>query len=300
MNHYTAILAAIKYLHERGVDVNPYLDKIGSIIGEKSPLSDVFNHDYREKGLKFRIDILPNYGHKIPIKSRDPREPKMLQKLKLERWLQDIFVRRFNAQLKEMRNEYKLAKPKKLPRPRGEDDFIDEIVSALITGVSEGVDLFSTLVGIGFDTSLANERAAEWARNYAYDLVRGIDETSLHVVQNAIESFIDETGFAIGDVIDLVEPYFGDVRASMIAVTETTRAFAQGQLAAAEEIRKEFPELEITKTWFTNNDDIVCDDCGPLDGMEIPMNDEFGGGIGEPPFHVNCRCWIEYNTKVGQ
>jgi len=36
MNHYTAILAAIKYLHERGVDVNEWLDRFARDVAIKT------------------------------------------------------------------------------------------------------------------------------------------------------------------------------------------------------------------------------------------------------------------------
>lgn len=295
---YLAIVTAIKWLATRGVDVTPYLDKMLEVIGEKSVLNDVFNHDYKQRGVNVRVDFLPNYGHRKQSATRDAREPKLLEKLKLERWLQDIFTRRLKEQLRALEESYKIAKPKKLPPARNEPSFISEIISALLTGVSDGIDLFSESVTMGFDFGAANEYAAKWVEEYAFDLIKGIDETSLEVVRRAIGGFVDEVGYTIGDVIDLIEPYFGDVRASMIAVTETTRAFANGQRIAADEVKKEFPDVQITKTWFTNNDDRVCDICGPLDGQEVPMDEPFSSGDMEPPAHVNCRCWIEYNTRL--
>lgn len=299
MNGYPAIITTIKWLHGRGIDIDPYLQKIYTTIGERSLLNDVFNHDYKSRGISFRVDFMPGYGHAHPIKARDGREPGLAEKMRLERWLQDLFKRRLQAQLNAMRYEYKIAKPKKLPPIPGEKDFFTELISALLTGVSEGINLFSETVSIGIDFETPNAYAAKWVEKYSFDLIKGIDETSLEVVRRAIDGFVGEVGYTIGDVIDLIEPYFGDVRASMIAVTETTRAFAEGQLMAAEELRKEFPDVQIYKTWFTNNDDLVCDVCGPLDGQEVPIDEPFSSGDDKPPSHVNCRCWIEYNTRVG-
>jgi len=298
MNGYPAIITAIKFLHGRGLDVSPYLEKMAEIVGERSPLNDVFNHDYKNKGLAFRLNFVTGHGCKQPIKSRDNREPKLLEKTRLEHWLQELFKRRLQAQLEALRNEYKIAKPKKLPPIPDEKGFFSELISAILVGVADGISLFSETISIGIDLDAPNERAAKWAEEYAFDLIKDIDETSLEVVRRAIGGFVGEGGYTIGDIIDLIQPYFGDVRASMIAVTETTRAFAQGQLMAAEELKKEFPEFKIYKTWFTNNDDRVCDICGPLEGVEIPMDESFYGGEEAPPAHVNCRCWIEYNTKI--
>lgn len=242
---------------------------------------------------------MPGYGNKQPIKARDGREPGLAEKMRLERWLQDLFVHRLRAQLDALRNEYKIKKPKKLPPIPDEKNFFTELISALLTGASEGINMFTETISIGIDFEAPNAYAAKWAEEYAFELIKGIDETSLEVVRQAIGGFVDEVGYTIGDVIDLIEPYFGDVRASMIAVTETTRAFAEGQLMAAEELRKEFPDVQIYKTWFTNNDDRVCDICGPLDGESVPMDEPFSSGDDKPPSHVGCRCWIEYNTKVG-
>jgi len=238
VNHYTAILEAIKYLHKRGVDVSPYLERVAMVIGEKQPLNDVFNHDYKEKGVNFRVDVLPSFGHKISMKDRDPREPNKLQKLKLERWIQDIFVRRLKEQLRMLRSDaQKLHSGKKslIPKPKNDKNFIDELISALLTGLSDGITLFSEIVGIGFDFTQANENAATWASEYAFELVKGIDATTEEVLQNAITNFVEGEGQTIFDVYDRLEPYFGDIRASQIAVTETTRAFAEGQKVAAEE-----------------------------------------------------------------
>ena len=300
MNNYLPILAAIKYLYARGVDVTPYLDRLQRVVGHDARFTDVFNHIQDNLGVVPQVDIVHSYHHKVPTTQRDPREPAKLEKTNLERWIQDIFIRRFKAQLTALQNEHKALRVRKMPKPDNEDDLISELITAILSGVSQGITLFSQTLVIGFDLTQANTRAAEWARKYAYDLIKGIDATSLDVVRNAISSFVDTSGFTIGDVIDMVQPYFGDARASMIAVTETTRAFAAGQREAGEQLAREYPELTIYKTWFTNNDDRVCDECGPLDGKEIPMSEEFEGGLIEPPAHVNCRCWIDYNTKVGE
>ena len=297
MRNYGAIILAIQELNKQGVDVTKYLDRIETIIGHESMMDEnVFNH--HSKGLTIDIEILPNYGHRQPIKNRDPREPMMAEKLKLERWIQDIFVRRLKDQYKLIKAEYKIDKLKKVPRPKNDKDYIDELITALVTGASDGINLFQLRLNIGMDLTKPNENAAKWAKDYAYELIKGIDETSLKLVQDAVTNFVEDQGYTIGEVIDYLSYEFGDVRASRIAVTETTRAFAEGQKMAADELKQEFPDTAIYKTWFTNNDDIVCDDCGPLDGVEVPMDDEFEVGVDGPPYHVNCRCWVDYNTKL--
>jgi hypothetical protein len=55
----------------------------------------------------------------------------------------------------------------------------------------------------------------------------------------------------------------------------------------------------MNKTWFTNNDDRVCDICGPMEGEEVASDESFSSGDDAPPAHVNCRCWVDYNTNLG-
>ena len=100
----------------------------------------------------------------------------------------------------------------------------------------------------------------------------------------------------MGDLVGMLP--FDEERAWMIGVTEVTRAYADGQLAAMGEIRKEFPKLRMTKTWFTNNDDLVCEVCGPLDGVEVGIEDDFGGEIFQPPAHPKCRCWMSTGART--
>jgi rubredoxin len=63
----------------------------------------------------------------------------------------------------------------------------------------------------------------------------------------------------------------------MIAVTETTRVFAEGNKLAWDSTG-----VVSGSKWQTANDDLVCPICGPLNEQ---VTDD------EPPAHVNCRCW---------
>ena len=52
--------------------------------------------------------------------------------------------------------------------------------------------------------------------------------------------------------------------------------------------------------WRTNQDDLVCLICAPLDGMEVEIDEGFsteeGEGVDGPPIHPNDRCWLEVTT----
>ena len=94
---------------------------------------------------------------------------------------------------------------------------------------------------------------------------------------------------------------FGEQRAQMIAVTETTRAFAEGERQAGLELKEKYPDVPVVKTWMTNEDERVCPICGGLDGQEVAIDEAFefeGVEYPEPPAHPNCRCWMSSRTRI--
>lgn len=48
------------------------------------------------------------------------------------------------------------------------------------------------------------------------------------------------------------------------------------------------------KVFVTARDELVCNVCGPLDGITVPLNKTFSGFY-MPPLHINCRCEVELN-----
>ncbi len=244
-----------------------------------------------------KTEVIVGAGY-VPIKTRDEREPMRMEKIRTERKLRDLMSRRLKRQM-EMIQFWGIqkAKPKiklDLP-PWEEEEFIDDLIAIIYAAGKYGVALFEDQVGIGLDYTLANARALTWAREYTYKLVKGIDETTVKILQEAVSSFIETPGFNIGDIMEQLTEY-SEKRAATIAVTETTRAFAEGQKEAGRILREENPGVKIEKTWFTNRDDRVCDICGPLDGESVDYDATFPED--GPPAHVNCRCWIEYNTRI--
>ncbi len=91
-------------------------------------------------------------------------------------------------------------------------------------------------------------------------------------------------------------------RATRVADSEEHRAFEiaqqDGVLQAQEQAHAEgLGEVNYTKTWRCMSG--ACDRCAELDGMTIPVEDnfpddsEYGKGIAF--MHPHCRCYIEYN-----
>jgi len=94
---------------------------------------------------------------------------------------------------------------------------------------------------------------------------------------------------------------FGQSRAQMIGVTEVTRAYFEGNQAAARATEAE-GLVKWRKTWQTNKDNLVCSLCSPLDSKSVVGTDkEFPDGAGQgPPRHPRCRCWVTYDAVIGE
>ena len=144
------------------------------------------------------------------------------------------------------------------------------------------------LLGIELDLELVNEAARAWAETYTYALVDQITDTSAALLQDEFSRWI-ASGEPLDDLIKKLEPMFGSVRAEMVAVTEVTRAFAEGNLIAWRE-----SGVVEGKRWMTAQDDLVCSICAPLAGTVAPLDsDGFANGLVAPPAHVRCRCWLQ-------
>ncbi len=163
------------------------------------------------------------------------------------------------------------------------------LLTQLITIVTEEALRVAAGLGVMFDPAAVNVRAAAWARKYVYDLVTGLVDTTRDLLRTVIEQYaLTPGGMTIGELTALLEPAFGEVRAGMIAVTETTRAYAE----AVDEIQDMLNETgaKMVRIWQTSNDELVCPICAPLNQKpEGEWDKDFPDG---PPSHVNCRCTL--------
>ncbi len=150
-------------------------------------------------------------------------------------------------------------------------------------------------VPVGVDWSLVNQNAADWAVRDVGRLVREITETTRKRIGGAVSSYFTEAE-TIGDLEkqlsrmhDRFGGIFGPKRAEGIAVTEITRAAAEGERATVRELKKE--GIEMMEVWQTNNDELVCPTCGPRHGKKENTNWTRDQG---PPAHPRCRCWVNH------
>ena len=237
-------------------------------------------------------------------KRRDPKEPgretKEMYEDKLFSWMR----RRFRTQKRKIGEALGRVLPQKQVEgwydrldddAYWDDDETDAAIVALFYGMlMEGQQIFQLGVDIGIEWGGYNEWAVRQAREQFLGFITGIDDYTKAALREALESFARLPGFTIKDVMASLP--FDGYRAQRIAVTETTRMFALAEQTALAELQLQFPGLEVTKTWYTNADDIVCEICRPMDGQTVAGDGMFltdeGIYIMGPPAHVNCRCWM--------
>ena len=174
------------------------------------------------------------------------------------------------------------------------DAIVSEMRDALVTALARQLTdiAYRRILANSLDTvviyepAVINQRALDWATQYTYDLVSKLTDTTRDVVKQAVEQFVSTPGMTRDDLVAMLEPAFGDVRAGMIATTEVTRAYSM----ATNEYQQMLSDagIAMVKVWNTNNDDRVCPICAPLDGEP---EDNWPSDLSDgPPAHVNCRC----------
>ena len=179
---------------------------------------------------------------------------------------------------------------------------VDAIARTLYDAAGAGVNMALDQldrIGIGFDYTLVNTRAQEWARRYSGELIQGINDTTKQAVQQAVERWYGN-GEPLSALTDDLARVFDKKRAKLIAQTETTRAAAEGNRAGYKE-----SGVVTGLVWKTSNDEKVCPYCGSLHGKIVSLEggafyDELPEDLRSktkrrfdlPPAHPGCRCRI--------
>ena len=90
-------------------------------------------------------------------------------------------------------------------------------------------------------------------------------------------------------------------RAMTIAQTEMATAYNRGADEAIRQAQAQKLMGTVIKRWCTSGDDMVCEQCRALEGLELAMDDKFQMGSGwnagenlTPPAHPRCACAVEY------
>lgn len=183
------------------------------------------------------------------------------------------------------------------------------IYRTLVASAQAGVTAVSQVLpfntAIGVDWKLPNKHAEQFALNYSYDLISRVQQTTRNGVRQALTRWIREGG-TLSDLADSIRPLLVDEpstrviealfsvdRATMIAETEATRAYARGKVEGytasglAQQAPTKIPPAHVRCrcdvrpdsdpdgswwwVWLTSNDDRVCDICGPLHKQRVGL-----------------------------
>ena len=116
-------------------------------------------------------------------------------------------------------------------------------------------------------------------------LMSAVNETT---IQRASTIVSEWNGESREELNALLEPVFSEARASSIAITENTRAFQIGNIAAWGALGLALEGV----LWHTQEDDRVCPICSPRNNIVFEV------GVDNPPAHVGCRCWTSPAIRI--
>lgn len=168
----------------------------------------------------------------------------------------------------------------------GESETLYNILLPLFTKAARDSALssFNNLVAsvdIGVSWDVVNSVATIWAEQHTAEVVRSVSRTSMAAFLENFDPWV-QSGEPLSALIDALEPFYGQVRAEMVAVTEVTRAYALGNISAWSSTG-----VVIGFDVMTAEDDLVCPICdGEVSNNPHDMSED------PPPYHVRCRCYL--------
>ncbi|HLY26374.1 MAG TPA: phage portal protein, partial [Aggregatilineales bacterium] len=141
---------------------------------------------------------------------------------------------------------------------------------------------------IPVDWSLINREALDFIKDYAFNLIKGIDQTTADNVRDTITTSL-EGGLSRDQIAKALAGVFNDpARAKLIAQSEGIRVFNNGAFTR-------WTNAGVSKArWLTNRDGDVCPICRRLNGQVANINegwtDPETGKVYRDMAHPGCRC----------
>ena len=173
------------------------------------------------------------------------------------------------------------------------EDMAPLVLKILLDGGDAGLAALPPDVQILMNWDGFNQAIIDYLEGYRFTWIKGITATTRKQVIKILQAWMSS-----GESLPLLKaklgPIFGANRAEQIAVTEVTRAYAEGNQQAWKA-----SGVVSANRWMTARDELVCPICKPLDGMVVPVGEngftteEGGLGITGPAAHPNCRCWLQ-------
>lgn len=144
-------------------------------------------------------------------------------------------------------------------------------------------------LGLAIDFDLVNQEVLDFSSEFTNEWWQRTASSTREAMRTAIQTNI-ATGAPLRSLEASLEPLFGRARAQVIASTETTRMFAEGN-------RRAYSSAGVQQVEFqTVKDSRVDPLCEALQGRKLDIRDQ----TNFPPIHPRCRCWIAPITDTGE
>lgn len=161
--------------------------------------------------------------------------------------------------------------------------------------LASAVDM-ATANGITPDMAALTNTATAWAESYSFELVKGITNTSRDRLRELVTAFLKDDKQDLKTLGGKIADMFGPVRGDMIAITEVTRASAEGQRGLLQILTADNPAIKGAQIWRTSRDELVCPICRRLNNVLANRRGLFEhpetGQVFFPPAHPRCRCAV--------
>jgi len=165
--------------------------------------------------------------------------------------------------------------------------FFDEVGGQTDDLLLEGAAQAERL-GLAIDFELVNQQVLDYAGTFKNEWWTRLAGTTQNGMRRAIQTNI-ATGAPLRSLERSLEPLFGKTRAQVIASTETTRMYAEGNKIA-------YKSAGVGEVEFqTVRDSLVDSDCEKLHGKKFPID-----SAPTPPIHPRCRCFLAPITDTGE
>lgn len=167
---------------------------------------------------------------------------------------------------------------------------ISEIAIKSALGLGESAGVISAT-----NWSLINERAARWASRHAGEMIKNANANSIARLQELVDKYYADPTQDLKALGADIGKLFGPKRGDLIAISETTRAAAEGEGVLMAEIRRLNPNAIMDEFWTTSNDELVClKICRPLNGVRGDGKGNFVNPADGQTYrfgaHPGCRC----------
>lgn len=167
------------------------------------------------------------------------------------------------------------------------DVLLPVLASAIEVAARESYDDLAGRVELGVSWEIVSQAVPQWAEQHTAEIVAEISKTSMDGFLAEFEKWL-QSGEPLDSLILSLEQYYSPVRAEMIAVTETTRAFAEGNI----NVWKETGFVSGFDV-VTARDDVVCPTC-----IDQYKQNPHKLKADPPPYHVRCRCAVRPVMKA--